>query len=110
MAILAEGLGDHHGRKESGCQQGDDRVGARRQFFAPTKIGPMALIAALARATPTIATQSAVMRSSPSVREALQRKRRSLAPPEGQTGPGRARAPPRSAPRRSFAHQRVVPP
>src|SRR5215210_5662217 len=43
MAVLAEGLRDHQGRKESGGQKGDDRVRARRQFFAPDQDRPHGL-------------------------------------------------------------------
>src|SRR5215217_298354 len=43
MAVLAEGLCDHQGRKESGGQKGDDRVRARRQFFAPDQDRPHGL-------------------------------------------------------------------
>src|SRR5829696_8793689 len=40
MTVLAEGLCDHQGRKQSWCQKGDDRVRARRQFFAPHQDRP----------------------------------------------------------------------
>src|SRR5215203_3756565 len=40
MTVLADGLCDHQGRKQSWCQKGDDRVRARRQFFAPHQDRP----------------------------------------------------------------------
>src|SRR5829696_5913744 len=43
MAVIAEGLCDHQGRKESRCQKGDDRARARRQFFAPHQNRPQSL-------------------------------------------------------------------
>src|SRR5215211_5609622 len=43
MAILAEGLCDHKGRKECGCEQGDDRISLIRQFFSPDQERPCGL-------------------------------------------------------------------
>src|SRR5215208_1189452 len=43
MAVLAEGLCDHQGRKESGCQKSDDRVRTGRQFLAPDQNRPHGL-------------------------------------------------------------------
>src|SRR5918992_5504075 len=43
MTVIAEGLGDHQGRKQSWCQKGDDRVRARRQFLAPDQDRPKGL-------------------------------------------------------------------
>src|SRR5215207_11061510 len=40
MTVIAEGLGDYQCRKQSRCQKGDDRVRARRQFFAPHQDRP----------------------------------------------------------------------
>src|ERR687889_315155 len=43
MTVIAEGLGDHQGRKQSWCQKGDDRVRARRQFLATDQDRPKGL-------------------------------------------------------------------
>jgi hypothetical protein len=40
MTVIAEGLSDYQGRKQSWCQKGDDRVRALWQFFVTDQDRP----------------------------------------------------------------------